>query len=297
MAREKACFEINRMARLLEVSRSGYYAWSARQHRCATVRQVKRHQLDIRVRMAHALSRGTYGAPRVTAQLARERLKVNRKTVASSMVRQQLQGAYPARFKPATTIPGTSTGRVWDRVHRNWDTGRLNAVWVSDITYLATRQGWLYLAAVTDAHSRRIIGWAIDSTMTTDLVAKALRMAVTLRGGQLPTDVILHADRGCQYLSGQLHQVCEQLGLLQSVGRTGVCWDNAMAESIWATLKTEFYSQRTWATRSEARQAVGCWIESWYNRRRLHSAIGYKSPVEYEQGMIENTASVIAVAA
>jgi putative transposase len=169
-----------------------------------------------------------------------------------------------------------------DLVARKWDTGALDAVWISDITYLRTGEGWVYLCAVRDACSRRVIGWAMDSTQTTALVERALRMAYILRGGG-PAGVVFHVDRGTQYTSAQLNDVCSGLGIRQSVGRTGVCWDNAMQESFWSTLKTEFYDRRRWATRQEAIRATGRWIEEFYNRSRLHSALGYSTPVEYEQ--------------
>lgn len=282
MDAEKANFEITRMARLLEVSRSGYYAWVARQAGPPGLRAAARAERDRQVRKVFDASDRTYGAPRVAAQLRRQGAACDKKTVAASMVRQGLEGISPRMFTPVTTIAGAPTHHIPDRVDRCWDSGGLNRVWISDITYLRTGQGWLYLAAVIDAHSRRVIGWAMDSSMSTDLVESALRMAHALRGG-LPTgQIVFHADRGTQYTSAQLADACRDLGLLQSMGRTGICWDNAMAESFWAKLKTEFYDRRTWPTRLEARHAIGTWIEHWYNRQRLHSAIGYQPPVEYE---------------
>ena len=140
----------------------------------------------------------------------------------------------------------------------------------------------MYLCAVRDGCSRRVLGWAITDHLRADLVDQALTMAFVLRG-QLPAQVIFHADRGCQYTSAQIADLCRDLGLLQSVGRTGVCWDNAATESFWSTLKTEFYNRRTWPTKAEARLAVGAWIEDRYNRRRRHSAIGMISPVRFEE--------------
>jgi transposase InsO family protein len=168
-----------------------------------------------------------------------------------------------------------------DLVKRRFDAGELNRVWTSDITYLRTGEGWLYLCAVRDGHSRRIIGWAIEEHLHTDLVESAVAMAVALRG-QLPRQVILHADRGCQYTSAQMARVARAHDLARSVGRTGVCWDNAATESFWATLKVEFYDRYLWPTKAAAKLAVGDWIERVYNRRRRHSAIGMITPVEYE---------------
>ena len=155
-------------------------------------------------------------------------------------------------------------------------------MWTSDITYLGTDEGWLYLCAIRDGCSRRVVGWAIKDHLRTDLVEDALRQAVTLRG-RLPAKVIFHADRGTQYTSAQIADAATELDVLRSMGRTGVCWDNAAAESFWSTLKIEFYNRRPWPTKVEARLAVGAWIEDRYNRRRRHSAIGMISPVRFEQ--------------
>jgi len=166
----------------------------------------------------------------------------------------------------------------------------LNTVWVSDITYLRTWQGWLYLATVIDTHSRRVIGWAIAEHMRTDLVQDALQMALTLRG-ERPRRVVFHADRGTQYASGQIATFAAANGITRSMGRTGVCWDNAMTESFFATLKTEFYYRRAWPTHTAARLAVGAWIEDRYNRRRRHSALGQISPVQFEMQHCNHTAA------
>ena len=154
-------------------------------------------------------------------------------------------------------------------------------MWISDITYLATGEGWLYLAAVRDACSRRVLGWAIEEHMRAELVTAALAMAVDLRGGR-PDQVIFHADRGSQYTSGEVTDFAEEHGLRCSAGATGVCWDNAMAESFWATLKVEFYYRRTWPTKTEAKTATATWISEVYNARRRHSAIGMHSPLQFE---------------
>lgn len=277
------------MTRLLGVSRSGYYAWQRRRMSIPGPRAVRRGEIDVLVRRSHEESEGIYGAPRVRADLRDAGVPVNVKTVARSMRRQGLEGVSPRTFRPATTIPGVTTHAIPDRVARRWDRGALNRVWISDITYLRTGEGWLYLCAVRDACSRRVIGWALENTQTTDLVERALRMAHTLRG-DVPDDVVFHADRGTQYTSDQLYGVCETLRVQQSAGRTGVCWDNAMAESFWSTLKTEFYDRRSWPTRREASTAVAAWIEQVYNRRRRHSSIDYQTPVGYEQQLTDQSA-------
>ncbi|KNC20552.1 transposase [Arthrobacter sp. RIT-PI-e] len=289
MESEKANYPVQRMARLLGVSRSGFYAWRRRCESASPARMAKRAELDAMVRRAYADSTGIYGAPRVQAVLARNGTGIDRKTVAASMRRQGLEGISPRRFRPVAPIGEVRVHSIPDLVARKWDTGELNAVWISDITYLRTGEGWVYLCAVRDACSRRVIGWAMDSAQTTSLVERALRMAYVLRGYD-PAGVVFHADRGAQYTSSQLNAACSQLGIRQSVGRTGVCWDNAMQESFWSTLKTEFYDRRRWATRQEAIRETGCWIEEFYNRSRLHSALGYTTPIEHEQLLASNKA-------
>jgi putative transposase len=282
MEAEKANYPVQRMARLLRVSRSGFYAWRRRSRSESSARTGKRAELDVKVRNAHTKSYGTYGAPRIHAELARNGTGVDRKTVAASLRRPSLEGISSRRFRPVAPIGEAPVHSIPDLVARKWDTGALDAVWISDITYLRTGEGWLYLCAVRDACSRRVLGWAMDSTQTASLVERALRMAYILRGGG-PKGVVFHADRGTQYTSTQLNDVCAGLGIRQSVGRTGVCWDNAMQESFWSTLKTEFYDRRRWATRHAAIRATGRWIEEFYNRARLHSALGYTTPVEHER--------------
>ncbi|MDQ0672745.1 putative transposase [Pseudarthrobacter siccitolerans] len=286
MEAEKANYPVQRMARLLRVSRSGFYAWRRRSSE-ESERAVLRAELDAKVRRVHRDSTGIYGAPRVQAALARNGTGVDRKTVAASMRRQGLEGISPRRFRPVAPIGEARVHSIPDLVARKWDTGELDAVWISDITYLRTGEGWVYLCAVRDACSRRVIGWAMDSTQITSLVERALRMAYVLRGGG-PAGVVFHADRGTQYTSAQLNDVCSGLGIRQSVGRTGVCWDNAMQESFWSTLKTEFYDRRRWTTRQDAIRETGRWIEEFYNRSRLHSALGYTTPVEHEQFLTSN---------
>ncbi len=207
-------------------------------------------------------------------------------SVAASLRRQGLAGICPRRFAPATTVVDLDAVVPKDLVGRCFDTGVLNRVWTSDITYLGTGEGWLYLCAVRDGCSRRVIGWAVDEHMHTDLVQAALTMAVAMRG-DLAEQVILHADRGCQYTSAQLARFAREHNLVRSVGRTAVCWDNAQAESFWATLKVEFYDRYLWPTKAAAKVAVGDWIERVYNRRRRHSAIAMISPVDFEHRLTQ----------
>lgn len=281
MDAEKADYEISRMARLLDVSRSGYYDWVGRQAAGPSPAQQRRDALAVKIRRFHADSDQVYGSPRILADLREDGETVSAKTVAKLMRQHQIVGISPRAFTPVTTLAGPDPHPVPDLVERRFDRGRLNAVWTSDITYLGTDQGWLYLCAVRDGCSRRVIGWAIADHLRTDLVEEALRMAITLRG-TLPDRVVFHADRGTQYTSAQIAEAATELDVLRSMGRTGVCWDNAAAETFWSTLKTEFYDRHHWATKTEARRAVGAWIEERYNRTRRHSSIGMISPVRYE---------------
>jgi putative transposase len=296
-------FALTRMAVLFQVSKSGYYVWRQRQTSGPSPRVAAQRERDAKVAKVFKESNQIYGAPRVAAQLAREGSPADQKTVAASMRRQGIEGISPRRFTPVTTIPGVDTYHLPDRVHRKWDQGALDKVWISDITYLRTDEGWLYLCAVRDGCSRRVLGWALDSVQNTDLVERALRMAKTLRGEQAPGQVVFHADRGSQFTSAQLHDVAVELDLLQSVGRTGVCWDNAMSESFWSTLKTEYFDRYRWATRAEVKRKVAWWIEDFYNRRRLHSSLGMVPPVEFEQqlrgqeALVEECGTTLTIAA
>jgi putative transposase len=268
------------------VSRSGYYKWHKSHDSGPTPAQRRRADLDAKVAKFHAASDGVYGAPRILADLRADAETVSRKTVAASLRRQGLAGISPRRFAPATTVIDLDAAVPKDLVGRCFDTGVLNRVWTSDITYLGTAEGWLYLCAVRDGCSRRVIGWAIEEYLHTDLVQAAVAMAVAMRG-ELAEQVILHADRGCQYTSEQLARFAREHNLLRSVGRTAVCWDNAQQESFWATMKVEFYDRYLWPTKAAAKLAVGDWIERVYNRRRRHSALAMMSPVDFEDRLTQ----------
>jgi putative transposase len=282
MDAEKASHPVARMADLLTVSRSGYYAWTKREQAGPSPAQQRRHQLTTKIITFHDASDQVYGSPRILADLRDDGEQVSRKTVAKLMRSNGIVGISPRGWTPSTTMPDPAAAAIPDLVERQFDQGLLNQVWTSDITYLPTGQGWLYLCAVRDGCSRRVLGWSVQDHLRADLVDQALTMAVVLRG-DLPDKVVFHADRGTQYTSRQIAELCAGLGLLQSVGRTGVCWDNAATESFWSTLKTEFYNRRSWPTKAEARLAVGRWIEERYNRRRRHSALAMMTPVQFEQ--------------
>jgi len=285
MLAEKSNFTITRMVRLLEVSRSGYYAWC---RRAPSMRALRQERIEAKVAWFHGDSDEVAGSPKILMDLREDGETISRKTVAKTMRKLGLVGVCPKRWK-TTTITNTTNTYPVDVVQRKWDVGALNQIWVGDISYLRTWEGWLYLATVIDAHSRRVIGWAIDEHMRADLVEDALSMAITLRG-ELPEQVIFHTDRGTQYASDQITTFAKENGLTRSMGYTGVCWDNAMAESFFATLKTEFYYRRVWPTRKRARIEVGAWIEDRYNRRRRHASLGQVSPVAFEMQYLTTAA-------
>ncbi len=273
------------MCELLGVSRSGYYKWVDRQGTGPSARAQWHEELLGKIRQFHTDSDGVNGAPRITADLREAGEVVSRKTVAKLMRNNGIRGISPRPWRPVTTLPDQVPHTIPDRVQRRFDRGALNIVWTSDITYLVTGQGWLYLCAVRDGCSRRVIGYAFSDSLHTDVVETALRRAVTFRDANT-TGVIFHADRGCQYTSTQMADAAQELGVLLSVGRTGACWDNSQIESFWSTLKTEFYDRHTFSTRAEAIHAVSSWIENVYNRRRRHSALGQIPPVTFEHRTI-----------
>lgn len=268
------------MLDLLGVPSSSYYDWRERRDAGPSPRQQRREQLAAAIVAAHQGSDGVNGAPRITADLRAVGHQVSRKTVAKIMRALHIQGVSPRPWR-VTTVPDEQAATRPDLVGRVFDAGELDRVWVSDITYLATGQGWLYLCAVRDACSRRVLGYAIEDHLRADLVTTALAAAVELRGHR-SGPVVFHADRGCQYTSREVADFAIAHDLACSVGATGVCWDNAMAESFWATLKTEFYYRRTWPTKTQATREVARWIAQVYNARRRHSALGMLTPLEFE---------------
>lgn len=291
MAAQEANYPISMMARLLGVTRAGFYAWKHRA-RARQKRRDERIELDQLVAEAFSQCGGVYGAPRIRAVLERWGHHHDVKTIAASMRRQGLEGLSTRTWRRPPKDPRPLAHP--DRCERAWDQGRLDRVWVTDFTYLRTGQGWVYLVAIRDAHSRRVLGHAMGPRQDTELLITALEQAIATRGGSLPGQVVLHADRGCQFTSRQLAAYAKQAGLALSMGRTGVCWDNAMAESFWATLKVEYFYRHTFTTRAKAYEGVTHWIESFYNRSRIHSSLGYLSPIEYELITNKNTFTLTA---
>lgn len=264
---------------LLEVSRSAYYHWAAH---VPNARQLSDAELGTRIEEIHKESRGTYGAPRVHAELADEGIACGRKRVARLMRRKGLIGVCPRHWR-TTTIADPEADPVVDLVKRAFGPGsvKLDTVYVSDITYVRTWEGWLYLAAVIDLGSRRVVGWSMADHMRAELICDALGMAIAQRRPR--AGLILHSDRGSQYTSGEFAELCAHHGIAQSMSRPRQCWDNAVCESFFATLKNELIYPGSWPTRAAARQAIFEYIEVFYNRRRRHSSLGYRSPAEHEQ--------------
>ncbi|MQM29001.1 IS3 family transposase [Glycomyces sp. NEAU-7082] len=271
---EKARYEITWMCRLLGVARSTFYYWK---NRAETATAARRRVLAVEVKRIFAASRRTYGCRRVAAQLNREGIACSVGLVADLMREAGLEAVQPRAWKK-TTIPGEIAESVPDRVERAFTAEAPGRVAVGDITYLRTGEGWLYLATVIDLHTRMVIGWQMADHMRTSLVTDAL--AAAKEAGHLDAGAVFHSDRGTQYSAAAFAAWCRANGVERSMGRTGVCWDNAAAESFFASLKNECYHQRSFATRTEARTAVADYIEVFYNRQRLHSTLGYKTPAE-----------------
>jgi len=281
MAAECASFDVTRMAQLLGVSTSGYYKHLDRLGTAEpSARAQRRRDLAVKIMTHHKDSKGTYGSPRITADLhdAGERVSVN--TVASIMAELGIEGISPRTFK-TTTVLDPAASFPPDLVGRRFDQGRIDAVWSSDITYLSCGEGDMFLCAIRDEHSRRVLGWAVEDHMRTELVTAAVDRAVFTRGRHV-RGVVLHSDRGAQFTSHDMAAAAAGHGLRRSMGATGICWDNAGAESLWSTFKHEYYYRHTFATKAELVAAVDNWM-IFYNHHRRHSSIGMRSPITYER--------------
>lgn len=276
-ARAGKGWSISEMCRTLGVSRSGFNDWVDRE---PSTRELTDRMLATEIEAIWECSDRTYGAPRVHRWLRKQGFRVGRKRVARIMRTNGWEGE-TGRRKIRTTIVDRGAKAASDHVRRDFNPPAPDVTWAGDITYLRTGEGWLFLATVIDLFSRRVIGWSVAEHMRTDLVADALRMAAATRGGRVD-GVVFHSDRGSQYTSRDFGELCDQLGVTQSMGATGVCWDNAVAESFFGTLKRELANRRRWETRADARRDLIRWIEGWFNTRRLHSSIDYSSPVEHE---------------
>jgi len=277
MSAHQAMYPIRTMARVLKVSASGYYAWRCRP---ASARATADADLTRRIRTIHLGSRATYGAPRVHAELAAGGVHVGRKRVARLMRAAALAGVSRRRSAPVTTKRDPDHRPAHDLVRRNFVAGAPNELWVADITFIPTMIGFLYLAVVLDAWSRRIVGWAFSADLKTRVVLDALDMALATRK---PDSVIHHSDRGSQYTSVAFGNRCKEAGVRPSTGSVGDAYDNAMCESFFATLECELIDRHRFRSHSEARMSVFRFIEGFYNSARRHSALGYLAPIEYER--------------
>jgi len=285
IAAEKACFEVTMMCRLLKVSRSGFYEWAARP---ASASQRRRAELAVLVEYEFEQSAGTYGYRRIHAQLTRKGIEGDDELIRRLM---RSLGLVPvqAKRRRGLTVADRAAGPIPDLVGRDFTAAVPGAKLVGDITEIGTGEGPLYLATAIDCFSKAVLGWAVAERYPASLVIAALEMAA----GRitLPEGAIFHSDRGSQYTSRSFGDVLGGYGMRQSVGRTGICFDNSMAESFFGKLKTEMVHHRRFATRAEARREVIRFIEGFYNRRRLHSALGYRPPFEVLEEWLDNRAA------
>ncbi len=272
-------YRVRMMCRVLEVSAGGYYAWK---RRAPSMRARVDAALLGRLHELHARSRQTYGRLRLHAALRNEGIRVSRKRVRRLMQQGGIVVRTRRRYK-ATTNSAHRLPIAANLLDRRFDVreiGRQDRFWAGDITYIATREGWLYLAVLLDLYSRRVVGWSMSHEMSAPLVVNAFTMAVGRR--RPPSEILLHSDRGSQYASALFQTAMAQCGFICSMSRKANCWDNAVVESFNATIKTELIHRRVWDTREQARAAVYEYIETWYNRERLHGTLGYRSPAQFE---------------
>jgi putative transposase len=276
IAANQAEFSVLRMCRLLNVSRSGFYEWLTR-----PVSERERSDVDLttKIEAIHKESRRTYGAPRVHAMLRRDDIFVGKKRVARLMKEAGISGTFKKkRGRTTISVPGVTVSP--DLLGREFFADAPNRVWVADMTYIRTWEGWLYLATAMDTFSRRIVGWSMGNTMEAQLVVDALEMAVSRR--KPDAGLIHHSDRGSQYVALAFTASCREAGIETSMGKKGCAYDNAAAESLFATIKKDLIHRQSWPTREDARRAVFDYIEVFYNRKRLHTSLGNVSPEEFE---------------
>jgi putative transposase len=265
------------MCKHLKVSTSGYYDWAGR---APSARCQANVELLGKIQAIHAVSDATYGMPRIRAELVDQGVVASRKRIAHLMRTAHIRGVSRRRGYVVTTTADKRQRNAPDLVKRQFVATDINQLWVADMTYVPTWAGFLYLAVVTDVYSRKVVGWAFGAHMTADLVIAALNMALFTRK---PESVIHHSDQGSQYTSVAFGKRCKEMGVRPSMGTVGDAYDNAMAESFFATLECELIDRRVWKTHTEARLAIFTWIESWYNPHRRHSSIEYLSPINFER--------------
>ena len=273
-------FDVETMCRLLNVGKSSFYA---AQNRPPSAGQMRRDELLCEIKNVHAESRGTYGSPRVFEELKAQGIKACKNTVAKIMSKSEIRSKIVKRFVPNTTDSKHAHPVAENELDQNFEAEAMNQKWVTDITYIETEEGWLYLAGVLDLHSRKVVGWSMADHMKTELIEDALKMAVARRNPG--AGLLHHSDRGSQYACGDYQNLLAKNGFRCSMSRTGNCYDNAVMESFWGTLKTELVYQEKYKTREQARQSIFEYIEVFYNRKRRHSSLGYVSPEAFEAGM------------
>lgn len=269
-------YSVEFMCEIFEVSRSGYYAWRGRDNR---EREAKDLKLLRAIEDVHNSSRKNYGSPRIFAQLKGMGHNVGKTKVERTMKKHGIRAKTKRKFR-VTTDSNHKLPVAPNLLDRNFSPEKPNQVWASDITYVWTRQGWLFLAVIVDLFSRQVVGWSLDKTMTKELVCSALRQAYFRR--RPGTGLLFHSDRGSQYCSREFRKQLKEYRMLQSQSRRANCWDNACVESFFHTLKTEMIYHEDFQTRDQAQRAIFEWVEVFYNRERLHSTLGYMSPVAFE---------------
>jgi transposase InsO family protein len=275
-------FRVGKMCKVLNVSRSGYHNYVKR-------RYSRRENDEIiileKIKEIHKNSRGLYGSPRIYQELRKRGLKINKKRVVRIMQKYGIRAKTRKKFKK-TTNSNHNNPIAKDLLGQNFKSRESNKIWVSDITYIRTREGWLYLSCILDLYSRMIVGWQIDRRQTSSLVTEAIGSALAKRGKH--PGLIFHSDQGSQYASEAVRDILRDSQMVQSMSRKGNCYDNAVMESFFHTLKNELVSFETFTTREEAKMKIFDYIEIYYNRQRIHSSINYFTPVEYENNLISS---------
>lgn len=275
--KHRSAFAVERMCRVLGVRRSGYYVWKKRG---PSKRVLRDAVLLIKIRESYRLSRGRYGSPNIHADLREWGYRCSRKRVARLMRAEGIRSKSVKRFR-VTTQSKHMLPVAENLLQRDFTAREANRVWVSDITYVWTWQGWMYLCVILDLWDRKVVGWSMGERLMSELATSALKKAVALR--RPPEGLVFHSDRGAQYASDAFKDELRQFGMIQSMSRKADCWDNAVAESFFGILKRELVHHETYRTRQAARLSVFEYIEGWYNRRRRHSTLGYRSPLAFEQ--------------
>ena len=291
MKANQAVLPVRAMCKTLRVSHSGYYDWLARP---ACARAQANVALLALIRQAHAASDATYGVPRIQAELAEQGIKAGHNRIAAVIRANGLRGVSRRRGWCVTTKRDKESRPAPDLVQREFTATGINQLWVADMTYIPTWAGFVYLAVVLDVYSRKVVGWAFGQQQTADLVIQALNMALITRK---PQDVIHHSDQGSQYTSVDFGKRCKEMGVRPSMGSVGDAYDNAMAESFFASLECELIDRRSWKSFAEARMAVFTWIEGWYNPRRRHKGLGQKSPINFEKELHDKATAATPIVA